>query len=439
MQRLHKAVATMVVLSTLAGCQDGEPTRPNTTPLAAPSLEESFIPTGPSRVGYLRAADGRVREITFVEYKGRALIEGDLDIGAVEDIPTTREAVRLLNGKVHGPSLAVIRSETSARWPGGVVPYVISSDVPDVQRVHDGMKHITSMAPGVKFVGRTTEADYVVIRSNGSGSLSYVTSTGRGGGVQYIYLGDAASWKTMVHEMFHAIGSSHEQNRCDRDNHLIIHWENIIDANEDQYRKRCSADGFMDHGSYSQWSIMHYSAYTFSSNGQPTMSLRNGGSIPNQSDKPGLSQSDINTLQYMHPSSYITIDNTSNTTQARFSASTNWSASDSNMEYHGINYRYASTAAVSDGASFEFYLPSAQTRAVYAWWTDGTNRSTTAPYIVYNASGTKLGTVSVNQQSNGGKWVSLGSFSFTAGWNKVLLSRWTTTGYVVIADAIQIR
>jgi hypothetical protein len=29
--------------------------------------------------------------------------------------------------------------------------------------------------------------------------------------------------------------------------------------------------------------------------------------------------------------------------------------------------------------------------------------------------------------------------SFSAGWNKVQLSRWTTSGYYVIADAIQVR
>ena len=33
----------------------------------------------------------------------------------------------------------------------------------------------------------------------------------------------------------------------------------------------------------------------------------------------------------------------------------------------------------------------------------------------------------------------VGTWSFPAGWNKVQLSRWTTSGYYVVADAIQVR
>jgi len=43
------------------------------------------------------------------------------------------------------------------------------------------------------------------------------------------------------------------------------------------------------------------------------------------------------------------------------------------------------------------------------------------------------------EQVNGGKWNTLGTWSFTAGWNKAVLSRWTTEGYYVVADAVRIR
>jgi len=139
--------------------------------------------------------------------------------------------------------------------------------------------------------------------------------------------------------------------------------------------------------------------------------------------------------------STITIDsnNANNGTNARISVSANWISSSGTSGYYGSGYYYASTAAVSDPASFEFYLPSAATRAVSAWWTSGTNRSSTAPYIMYNASGAEVGRRSVNQQTGGGAWQSLGSYSFSAGWNKVALSRWTTEGYVVIADAVRVQ
>lgn len=127
------------------------------------------------------------------------------------------------------------------------------------------------------------------------------------------------------------------------------------------------------------------------------------------------------------------------TTKGYISVSANWTSTSSTAGYYGSGYYFANTAAVSDPATFWFYLPSAATKTIDAWWTAGTNRSATAPFIAYNASGTALGTVNVNQQANGGQWNAIGSFAFTAGWNKVIVSRWTTTGYVVIADAIRIR
>lgn len=133
-------------------------------------------------------------------------------------------------------------------------------------------------------------------------------------------------------------------------------------------------------------------------------------------------------------------DNARNdTAKGYIEVSTNWTVSSGTTGYYGTGYAFASTVAQSDAATFWFYLPAAATKTLDAWWTAGTNRSPEAPFIVWNSNGTQLGTVKVNQQANGGKWNSLGSFSFTAGWNKVQLSRWAPEGYVVIADAIQVR
>lgn len=118
---------------------------------------------------------------------------------------------------------------------------------------------------------------------------------------------------------------------------------------------------------------------------------------------------------------------------------TSWVSSTNVGGYYGTGYYASPTAAVSEPATFWFYLPAAGTRTIDAWWTAASDRSTTAPFIIWNASGTKLATVNVNQQLNGGRWNTLGTWSFTAGWNKVQLSRWTTSGYQVIADAIQVR
>ncbi len=126
-------------------------------------------------------------------------------------------------------------------------------------------------------------------------------------------------------------------------------------------------------------------------------------------------------------------------TKAKITVSGNWTSTSSTAGYYGSGYFYANTSPVSDAAEFSFYLAADATKTVDAWWTAGTNRASAAPFVAFNASGTKLATVNANQQANGGKWNELGSFKFTKGWNKVVLSRWTAEGSVVIADAVRIR
>ncbi|HZH77287.1 MAG TPA: N-acetylmuramoyl-L-alanine amidase, partial [Archangium sp.] len=125
-------------------------------------------------------------------------------------------------------------------------------------------------------------------------------------------------------------------------------------------------------------------------------------------------------------------------TKASFTHSANWIAG-ANAGYYGNNYLYANAEAVSDPAVFSFFMSAAGTRTIDAWWVAGSNRSASAPFVIINSNGVNLGTVNANQQLNGGKWNTLGTFNFTAGWNKVQLSRWTTAGTVVVADAIQVR
>ncbi len=124
---------------------------------------------------------------------------------------------------------------------------------------------------------------------------------------------------------------------------------------------------------------------------------------------------------------------------ARSAVSTNWIAATSASNYYGTGYYYASVARVSDTADFWFYLPEDATRTIDAWWTHGSNRSTAAPFILENAAGTQVGRVWMNQQLDGGQWNTLGTWKFTRGWNRVRLSRWASTGTVVIADAVRIR
>ena len=112
-------------------------------------------------------------------------------------------------------------------------------------------------------------------------------------------------------------------------------------------------------------------------------------------------------------------------------------SSTASSQTYETGYWYAATQAVSDPATFWFYAAEAGEYTIDAWWTAGTNRSSQAPFVIHDDSGSAV-IVKVDQRSNGGKWNTLGTFGFNAGWNKVQLSRWTGSGTVVIADALRV-
>ncbi len=126
---------------------------------------------------------------------------------------------------------------------------------------------------------------------------------------------------------------------------------------------------------------------------------------------------------------WIIVDNS----EGGFTASTGWATSTSSSDKYGADYRWKSTTAFSDQAVWTFSIPTADNYQIYAWWSEGANRSTGAPYTVNSGSA-----IAKNQSTNGGQWNSLGTFSLATGSNNVKLSCWAPSGYVVVADAIRV-
>jgi N-acetyl-anhydromuramyl-L-alanine amidase AmpD len=139
--------------------------------------------------------------------------------------------------------------------------------------------------------------------------------------------------------------------------------------------------------------------------------------------------------------SEIVVDsnNAANGPLAAFEISGNWTASNNVAGYYNTGYFWRSTGSSSDLARFKVYLSGSKPMIVEAWWSAASDRSPTAPFVIYDASDQHLDTVYVDQRQSGGKWVQLGTYNLTAGWNTVALSRWTTAGDVVVADAVRVR
>jgi hypothetical protein len=127
----------------------------------------------------------------------------------------------------------------------------------------------------------------------------------------------------------------------------------------------------------------------------------------------------------------VTVDNSN----SGFSVVGTWSTGTTATDKFGTNYRFRNTQQISEPATWNGGVIGSGSYSVQAWWSQGANRSATAPYIVYHSAGSSA--INVNQQINGGKWNALGTFNVNAGINQVKLSCWTTTGFVVIADGVR--
>ena len=103
--------------------------------------------------------------------------------------------------------------------------------------------------------------------------------------------------------------------------------------------------------------------------------------------------------------------------------------------YNGGTYRYA-TAGGSHTATWNLNLPVSGSWTISVIYKAGTNRATSAKYVVQTSAGPQ--TIYKNQQTSDLVWVTLGTWNFNAGAGSVMLDALGSTGgTVVIADAVK--
>lgn len=293
MRRTTPLAAACAALLALAACQDAIVSTPESgvVPVGESSLSRGFI-----------MRDGKPFAVVFEVRDGRALFEGDIDLGPAAAIARTEDELLRRNPQAQGPRMGVIPDNTSLRWGSGYVPYVIESDVPNQWRITDAMNHIESRAGGVDFLPRTTHSSWIIFRRTPDANICGSSPVGRQGGGQVVLINDNCSIGPVIHEIGHSLGSWHEQSRCDRDNYVQILWNNVVSGRSDQFQKYCN--GADDYWVYDEGSIMHYRSNAFGKpngmGGELTTinSLRNRNWMMGQRDS--LSTIDMYTLNHMY-------------------------------------------------------------------------------------------------------------------------------------------
>ncbi|XP_069077873.1 embryonic protein UVS.2-like [Pleurodeles waltl] len=187
----------------------------------------------------------------------------------------------------------------SCFWPKSTdgtvpVPYTISStySAEDVTAITDAMSEFATLTC-IRFVNHTAEPNYLQILP-ANGCWSFVGKTW--GGQQVSLSGECMSKGIIQHELNHALGFYHEQNRSDRDNYVTIMTKNILPDDIDKFNRENTNNLGLE---YDYSSVMHYGMYAYSNAfGQPTIVPKPNPNIP-IGQRYGLSNLDvwkINTL-----------------------------------------------------------------------------------------------------------------------------------------------
>lgn len=229
---------------------------------------------------------GVTRDIFYENKNGYAVAEGDIILA---HIPKSQDLV----------SASITPNVGGIRWPNGVIPFVLADNLPsqNVEYCRQAMA-LWHDKTGVQFIEITPDnkeqyPNYVYIQPAEGTTCS--SEVGRKGGEQTINLAPRCTTIITAHELGHTIGLWHEQSRQDRDQYIKIIWDNIEKDHQFNFDQHLT-DG-MDYGPYNYDSVMHYSAYGFSKNGEKTIITLQDGVTIGQRDH--LSEGEIIAVKSM--------------------------------------------------------------------------------------------------------------------------------------------
>ncbi|XP_077942044.1 high choriolytic enzyme 1 isoform X2 [Gasterosteus aculeatus] len=203
------------------------------------------------------------------------------DEAAVENLGVSETIARANDGiatrLVHGDIVPNLQRNadpcvtSGCKWPKRgsyvYVPVVISNEYTRDEKNLIIQSLLTfHRSTCIRFVWRRRHSQYLSFFS-GTGCWSYLGRQSQGQQVSLRRDGCLFT-DTVQHEVLHALGFHHEQVRSDRDDHVSILQENIRPGTEQNFAKQPTNNLGTP---YDFESVMHYSKYAFSRNGEPTI------------------------------------------------------------------------------------------------------------------------------------------------------------------------
>uniref|UniRef100_A0A1I8N0Y7 Metalloendopeptidase n=1 Tax=Musca domestica TaxID=7370 RepID=A0A1I8N0Y7_MUSDO len=236
-------------------------------------------------------------------------------LGFVFALPlVTREETdpELTAGYVEGDMILEVNSRNGMRkevyrWPNNTLYYKFHTQFDDDHRSYilRGMQIIEEVSC-VRFQ-EANEDQPNFINITGLSGGCYSTVGYRNKGAQnynlQLYPLDKGCFRmgTIVHELLHTLGFYHMQSSANRDDYVFINETNVKEDKMHNFKKYdlSAVDDFDEEYDYA--SVLHYSAFAFSANGEMTIvPLRDESAASVMGQRRGMTQGDINRLNLMY-------------------------------------------------------------------------------------------------------------------------------------------
>lgn len=263
-----------------------ETRKPTLKPVAKVTKPEFVAPvTAPppvSKQTTVRAVskdDNSARVYNFVLEDKVAVIQGDIVVGQIVGGDGKNE------GKVLLPKMNM--------WKRNEIAVAYDPSISRPERIQKALAMFESTA--VKFVPYDGQEDTLVFIEGTGHCKSYV---GRTTGKQPIWIAPECEAPEIAHELLHALGFVHEQNRTDRDRYVEVLEQNIDEKFKYNFEKLpedfMAVSGLTD---FDYDSIMIYPENAFSKTQAPTIQSKTANKIsPSQT----LSEKDIERINRVY-------------------------------------------------------------------------------------------------------------------------------------------
>lgn len=168
---------------------------------------------------------------------------------------------------------------TISPWEDGIIPYYLDgefsdTDVDNIRQAMDAWENVC----GVRFEKVTPRSSaYKIMRVNAN---EWLSSIGENNSECHMIFGRYYTGvDVIIHELGHCLGLMHEHQRPDRDDYVLIVWDNILSGKEYNFEIVDNPIFIEEDYDYDFQSIMHYDPVSFSINGDPTIIARGGEDI----------------------------------------------------------------------------------------------------------------------------------------------------------------